>query len=198
VPRPAVVHLIGYPASGKLTVAKALVAAAAEVGRTFVLLDNHLTADAILSVIDRSIHPIPATVWDRVDDVRDIVYDAIVDLSPADWSFVITNVVRDDDPREARTVTRVRRLAEERSSHHVPVRVRCDRDVLLTRVTAPDRRTRHKWTDPEGVARYVEANEMFDLSPYDPFDLDTTAQTPESSAAAILTFIEKRDAIGGV
>ena len=191
---PAVVHLIGYPAAGKLTVANALVAAAAERGQTFVRLDNHLTADPILAIADRSIHPIPVAVWDRVDDVREVVYRAIVELSPPDWSFVITNVVRDGDEREARTVTRVRRLAEERASLHVPVRVRCDRDILLTRVTAPDRSLRHKWTDPEGVARYIDEVDMIDLSSYDPLEIDTTEQTPEQSAATILAHLDERDA----
>jgi chloramphenicol 3-O-phosphotransferase len=188
---PAIVHLIGYPAAGKLTVAKALVSAAASQGRTFVLLDNHLTADPVLSVIDRSI-PIPVTVWDRVEEVREVVYRAIVDISPADWSFVITNVVRDGDEREARTVARVRQLAEERASHHVAVRVHCDREVLLSRVSAPDRLTRHKWVDPDGVRRYVDENDMIDLSTYDPFELDTTSRTPEESAAAILAHIVGR------
>ena len=194
MPTPAVVHLIGYPASGKLTVAKALVAAAADAGRPFVRLDNHLTADPILAIADRSIHPIPVAVWDRVDEVREVVYQAIVELSPPDWSFVLTNVVRDGDEREARTVARVRRLAEERASLHVPVRVRCDREVLLTRVTAPDRSLHHKWTDPDGVARYMDEVDMIDLSAYDPLELDTTSQTPEQSAATILTHIAEREA----
>jgi chloramphenicol 3-O-phosphotransferase len=193
--RPAVVHLIGYPAAGKLTVAQALVDAAAEQGRTFIRLDNHLTGDVILSVIDPTLHPIPQTVWERVEDVREVMYGAIVDLSPPDWSFVVTNVVRDgDDPIEIRTVTRVKQLADERGSRHLAVRVHCDRDVLLERVTAADRFTRHKWTDPAGVARYMDDNDIIDLSAYDTFDLDTTEATPEQSAEAILAHLDALDA----
>jgi len=195
VSTPAVVHLVGYPASGKLTVAKALVDAAAERGRTFIRLDNHLTGDVILSVVDRSLNPIPARVWERVEDVRDVMYRAIVELSPPDWSFVVTNVVREGGgPIEERTVTRVHQLARERSSRHLAVAVRCDRDALLARVTAPDRFSRHKWVDPEGVARYVDESQMMDLSAYDPFELDTTTRTPEESAAAILAELDARDA----
>jgi hypothetical protein len=183
---PAVVHLIGYPASGKLTVARALVKAASAREQPFVLLDNHLTGDVILSVIDRSIHPIPVEVWDRVEDVREVMYQAIVDLSPPDWSFVVTNVVRDGDEREARTVARVKQLADERSSHHLAVRVVCDRDAIVTRVTSPDRFSRHKWTDPDAVGRYVDENEMIDLSTYDTLEIDTTDRSPEQSAEAIL------------
>jgi adenylylsulfate kinase-like enzyme len=189
--QPAIVHLIGYPASGKLTVAKALVAEAAARGRTFVRLDNHLTGDVILSVIDRSIHPIPVEVWDRVEDVREVMYQAIVDLSPPDWSFVVTNVVRDGDPREERTVARVRQLADERASRHLAVRVVCDREVLLTRVTAPDRQVHHKWTDPEGVGRYVDEVDMYDVTAYDWLEVDTTQQPPEQSAAAILDHLDQ-------
>ena len=101
-------------------------------------------------------------------------------------AFVVTNVVRDADEREARTVHRVHQLAVERGARHLAVSVRCDRDALLSRVTAPDRFTRHKWTDPEGVARYMEACQMMDLSAYDTLELDTTDQSPEASAALIL------------
>ena len=194
--QPAVVHLIGYPAAGKLTVAKALVEAAAARDRTFVRLDNHLTGDVILSVVDPTLHPIPQTVWDRVEDVREVMYRAIVDLSPPDWSFVVTNVVRAGDEREARTVTRVHQLAEERGSRHVAVRVHCDRDALLARVTASDRFTRRKWTDPEGVGRYVDEVEMFDVTAYDWIEIDTTHRSPAESAAAILAHLDERD--GGV
>ena len=190
---PAVVHLVGYPASGKLTVATALVEAAEARGRTFVRLDNHLTGDVILSVVDRSMNPIPRVVWERVEDVREVMYRAIVELSPPDWSFVCTNVVRDGDPFEARTVTRVHQLAEERASRHLAVHVHCDRDVLLQRVTAPDRYSRHKWTDPEGVGRYIAESDMIDLSAYDTLDLDTTTQTPEESAQAILAHLDATD-----
>ena len=193
--QPAIVHLIGYPASGKLTVAKALVAEAAARSRTFVRLDNHLTGDVILSVIDRSIHPIPVEVWDRVEDVREVMYQAIVDLSPPEWSFVVTNVVRDGDEREARTVTRVHQLAEERASRHLAVRVVCDRDVLLARVTSPDRQVHHKWTDPDGVRRYVDEVAMYDVSAYDWIEVDTSHQSPEQSAGSILDHLDRLDAV---
>jgi adenylylsulfate kinase-like enzyme len=187
---PTVVHLIGYPASGKLTVAKALVEAAAARRQSFVRLDNHLTGDVILSVIDPTLHPIPLTVWERVEDVREVMYRAIVDLSPPEWSFVVTNVVRDGDPREERTVTRVRQLADERNSRHLAVRVVCDREVLLSRVTSPDRALHRKWTDPEGVGRYVDEVDMFDVSAFEWMEVDTTDQSPEESAAAILDHLD--------
>jgi chloramphenicol 3-O-phosphotransferase len=194
-PPPAIVHLIGYPASGKLTVAKALVEAAAARGQKFVRLDNHLTGDVILSVIDPGLNPIPGVVWERVEDVREVMYRAIVELSPPDWSFVVTNVVRaGDHPIEVRTVTRVHQLAAERGSRHLAVRVHCDREVLLERVTAADRFSRHKWTDPTGVARYLDDNDIVDLSDYDTIDVDTTHRTPEQSAAAILAELDARDA----
>ena len=73
------------------------------------LLDNHLTGNVILSVIDpRASNPIPDVVWDRVEEVREVMYRAIVELSPPDWSFVFTNVLRDDDPMRPRPSTRVR------------------------------------------------------------------------------------------
>ena len=160
--------------------------AAATRGHTFVRLDNHLTGDVILSVIDPTLHAIPADVWSRVEDVRELMYQAIIEYSPADWSFVVTNVVRDGDEREERTVSRVKQLADERGCRHLAVRVVCDREVVLERVTAPDRFTRHKWTDRDGVGRYIDDVDMYDVSAYEWIEVDTTHQSPEKSANAIL------------
>jgi hypothetical protein len=39
--QPAIVHLIGFPAAGKLTIARAITALAQSEGRRFVVVDNH-------------------------------------------------------------------------------------------------------------------------------------------------------------
>ena len=115
---PAIIHLIGHPAVGKYTVAKALVAAAADSGERVVLMDNHATGNLILSILDlEGVDPIPDEVWDRVGEVREVVYRTVADMSPPDWSFVFTNVLVADDlgrsrgggaPREARPGERAR------------------------------------------------------------------------------------------
>lgn len=187
---PAVVHLIGRPGAGKLTVATAFVAAAAEAGRTVALLDNHRTSDPVLAMIGidgRS--AVPQAAWDRVHEVREVVYRAIEELGPPRWSYVLTNVLLDDDPDDHAQVARVRRMAELRDSRYVPVLVHCEEDELLRRVPDPGRAAKLKWIDPEGV-RGSLARPL--LVPSDAVELDTTHRSPEESARWLVERVEER------
>ncbi len=185
---PAIIHLIGHPGVGKLTVAKALVVAASERGSRCVLMDNHATANLILPILDLDqTETVPNAVWGRVGEVREVVYRTIADMSPAEWSFVFTNVLVEDDPGDRAVVTRLGDLAASSGRQYVPVRLRCDVEVNLERVTSPERGPRHKWTDRDAVSRFIAAHELVAV---DALEVDTTRQAPEVSASAILDHLE--------
>jgi len=182
------VHLLGYPAAGKRTVGVALVNASERAGgERFVLIDNHLSSNAILAVLDGDgAGPVGDEVWDLVDEVRQIVDRAILELAPPQRSFVFTNSAMAGDASGERSLARVRTLARSRNSTYVPVVLRCDRDELLRRVANEDRRAHGKWIVPAEVAAHVDSAQV--LVPDDPnlLELDTTAASPERSAATIL------------
>ncbi len=181
---PAIVHLIGYPAAGKYTVAKALVAAAEDIGSRCLLMDNHATGNLILPLLDlEGVDPVPGEVWDRVGEVREAVYRTIEDMSPPAWSFVFTNVLVEDDPGDREVVRRLADLATASHRTYLPVRLRCDLDTNLERVTSPERGPRHKWTDRSAVDRFIRAH---DLVAVDALDVDTTTDPPARSAERIL------------
>jgi len=181
------VHLLGYPAAGKRTVGTALVGASERAGDRFVLIDNHLSSNAILAVLDGDGGGrVGDQVWDLVDEVRQIVDRAILELAPPERSFIFTNSAMVGDVAGERSLARVRTLARSRNSTYVPVVLRCERDELLRRVPNPDRRAQGKWIVPAEVARHVDSEEV--LVPDTPhlLQLDTTAASPDRSAAAIL------------
>jgi hypothetical protein len=187
VTTPAIIHLIGHPGVGKYTIAKALVDAAAASKTRVVLMDNHATANLILPLLDKEgIDPVPKAVWDRVGEVRDVVYRTIEDMSPPDWSFVFTNVLAEEDPGDHAVATRLADLARASGRRYLAVRLHCELDEHLTRVTSPEREARHKWTDVPAVSRFVSSYTVLRASDYDPIDLDTTTNSPEQSAEAIL------------
>ena len=196
MPRPpAIVHLLGHPGVGKYTVAKALVAAAEAAGERHLLMDNHATANLILPILDLSgLERVPDAVWDRVGEVREVVYRTITDMSPPEWSFVFTNVLVADDSGDQAVLDRVAQLADDSRRAYLPVRLTCDLDAHLERVASPERGPRHKWTDVDAVDRFVHEHDIVDASGYDPLDIDTTHRSPEQSAAAILAHLETREA----
>jgi hypothetical protein len=185
------VHLLGYPASGKRTVGIELVAASERtLASRFVLIDNHLTGNPILAVLDGDgSGPVSDEVWNLVDEVREIVDRAILSLAPPERIFVFTNSAMVGVASGMRSLARVRRLAEARNSTYVPVVLRCDRDELLRRVPSADRRAHGKWIEPVEVATHMDRRQVYE--PDDPLllRLDTTSTSPEMSALAILAHL---------
>lgn len=184
-----IIHLLGFPGVGKYTVARALSARAEARGHRIVVVDNHQTSNAILSVIDADgVRELPAGVWDRVGEIREAVYQAIEDLSPPDWSFVFTNVVVKSDPEGVEVIERLRRLALARATGYFPVTLHCATEELLRRVPAAARAERMKWIDPAGVKAFVATEEL--LRPESEIlDLDVTDLAPNDSASQIEDYL---------
>ena len=186
----AIIHLIGQPAAGKLTTARALVAQAAEAGHTIVLVDNHTTGNLILGLLDvDGATVVGDEVWDRVRLVRDVVYESIEALGPPRWSYLFTNVLNADSPEDAAAVDKLATLAERTGRRYVPVVLTCDEAELLRRIPNPDRAQRGKWIDPGTVAQHLRTRPLLDLTDRDPLVLDTTSTPPDDTASAILEHI---------
>jgi len=187
---PAIVHLIGFPAAGKYTVAQEL---AHRANTHLVVIDNHFTANVIFGVIDiDGVKPVPDEVWDRVEEVREAVFTTIETLSPPEWSFVFTNVLTEGEPRDAAAVTRLNELATTTNRRYAPVRLHCHVDELVNRIVSEERKRRLKWIDPDGVRRYATERELINVDAYDPLDLDVTHSSPENTAATILEHLSRR------
>jgi hypothetical protein len=181
-----VVQLLGYPGTGKYTVAKELVRLMEANGRPARLLDNHASANLILAVVPKPIRGIPDDVMTRIDQVRDVVFSTLVDLTPRDWSIVFTNA----PPSAGRpwAIDRNRTVAIERGAGFVAVLLDCDPEEILRRVVSPERAERHKLVDP------VRAQEILDESPpHPPWDdirrLDVTSLAPPDAARAIVEML---------
>lgn len=186
-----VVHLLGHPAAGKRTVGVELVAASERAGPSrFVLIDNHLTSNPVLAVLDQGgVGTVGDDVWDRVDEVRDVVLRAIVELAPPERTFVFTNVAVEGRERSLEGVRRIERLAADRDSTYVPVVLHCDRDELLRRVPNVDRRTHGKWTAPDEVAAHLDRTHLYRPGSPHRLELDTTTASPATTARAILAHL---------
>ena len=89
-----IVALIGFAGTGKYTIGREL---CERTGAR--LIHNHLINNPIFSVVNADgVTPLPAGVWDRVKEIREVVYQAIRELSPAEMSFVITTELRESNP----------------------------------------------------------------------------------------------------
>jgi hypothetical protein len=190
--RPVILHLIGFPAAGKLTVAKAVAEEAARRCEHYVVLDNHHTSNVIFAALDiDGVRPIPDTVWDRVGDVREALLRTIEELSPPEWSFAFTNVLTEGNADDRRVLDRLVALSAARGNLYVPVKLHCRVDELVKRVDNIDRKDRLKWVDPAAVRTYVGSRNLISIDHHAPLDIDTTSLPPDDAACQILDHIDR-------
>jgi len=177
-----VYQFLGFPGTGKFTVATELVRQLNVAGHTAKLLDK--SSDGQFDLRPRpperttSRHAV-----ERVSVIRSVVLDTIELLSPPDWSFVFTNFL---PPRASRhAIDRHQELASKRGAVFVPVVLECDKGEILRRVVGKDRAARLTLVD---VARAKEVLDEGMVLPDWPelWSLDLTALSPQDAAALIL------------
>ncbi|MCD8491927.1 MAG: hypothetical protein LRY51_08510 [Geovibrio sp.] len=86
-----IIYLLGFPGTGKYTIAKEICAQA-----DVRLVDNHLVNNPLFSLIwQDGTTPLPPRIWDNIGKVWEAVLDTIVHISAPDTSFVLTNALTD-------------------------------------------------------------------------------------------------------
>lgn len=156
-----IVHLLGWPGAGKLTVAREMREQAASLDVALVVVDNHLTSAPILEVVEANgTDQLPDGTWDHVARIRDVVYDAIESLAHAETSFVFTNVLVGSDSRSPMVVDRLSRLAKARQTAYVPILLRCRPEEHRARSSTPARAEKRKWIDPDGIRRFADTETL--------------------------------------
>jgi hypothetical protein len=182
-----IVALIGFAGTGKYTIGRELCELTSAK-----LIDNHLINNPIFKVVNADgIKPLPPGIWDKVKDVRAIVYAAIRELSPPELSFVFTIELFESNAGDQRAFVDLEQLAADRNSLFVPVRLLCDVEELCRRVIDPARVQMIKSISPE-LARKKSANEtVLNSNHPNTLTIDVTQKSARESADAILAHVEK-------
>jgi predicted kinase len=134
------VYLVGFPGTGKLTVARELAPLLQAK-----IVDNHWINNPIFGLLDNDrTTPFPEGVWDQVAKVRQAVLDTIATLSAPAANFILTHAGFDADPEDRAVYDIIVKTAERRGSVFVPVRLLCEEAELVQRVISPERASRLK------------------------------------------------------
>ena len=185
-PRPTIYLLLGYPGTGKYTVAQALASELEARGRTTRVVDNHYVNNPVFGLVAQDgIVRLPEGIWDRVGEVRNALLATVETLSPRDWSFVFTNWIAEGEVEGIEYLKRLRAIARTRGSEFVCVRLTCEPDELARRVVSQSRRERMKWTDGAAVVALTKRLAILDPGPRT-FTVDNTRLAPENCARGIL------------
>ncbi|WDZ77395.1 AAA family ATPase [Ensifer adhaerens] len=132
-----VVHINGWPGSGKLTIARHL---AERLGAR--LADNHTLINPAEALFERG-NPLYRSLRAAI---RESVFEHLVKAS-AEQSFVFTDALS-DDAADARAFQDCAELARRRGARFVAVVMDCDVEENLKRLTRAGRSKQHKLTDP--------------------------------------------------
>lgn len=187
---PAIVLILGYPGTGKFTVAKELVSALSTEEVPVRLIDNHATANILFDLIAEADGQsvLPSGVLDNVREINLIIARTIDELSPREWSFVLTHHLRDNE-RNHSYVGQLQAIAERRGSIFLPVIFVCEPQVLVQRVTQVERRSRNKLAEPS-IAPSIREGGM--LIPNGSMTIDRTSRDPSETVTLIREELARR------
>ena len=174
-----IVHINGWPGSGKLTIAKML---AQMLGAT--LVDNHTLinpAEMLFSRRDPLYRSLRAAV-------REAVFDHIA-RADAEASFIFTDALSDDEYDSAQ-FEQYRALAKRRGARLVPVVLDCSEDENRRRLVEAGRAERHKLVDVS-VLDGLRAQHRL-LRADQALVIDVTDLTADASAIRLARLIDER------
>jgi len=181
------IHLLGFPGTGKYTIAKEMVQQA-----DIRLVDNHLINNTIFTLIKTDGKTkLPERVWDNTIKIWEVVADTMVHISPPDFNFVLTNALVEGDALDIQHAKNMMAVAAARGGRYIPVRlVLSDLDEHVARITAADRKNRLKEINAEAPKRYLEKHKVLDVGHPLGLTLDVTRLTAAEAAQKIIYHAE--------
>ncbi|MBC8717718.1 chloramphenicol phosphotransferase [Ochrobactrum sp. Marseille-Q0166] len=181
------VLLIGFPGVGKLTIAKELDAL---IGAKIV--DNHWFNNPILRLFDdEGLSSLPSDIWQYTGQVRQSVLSAICSYSSRFDNFIFTHAGSEGDKRSIRTYSQFVEAASRCEATFVPVRLLCNEEELVRRVSLPARKQHLKSTDPEASRYRSKTSTVLKIPHANALTLDVTINSPVQSALAIRDHISR-------
>jgi hypothetical protein len=167
------IFLHGAPATGKLTIAKALLQAVP--GRLF---DNHAAIDLAETVFDFG----APGFWELVQTVRCAALDAAAGQGVPLVAATYCYTEPDDRPAFAQFEAIMRRHGGEL----LPVFLHCSRDEMIRRVTNAERAARGKISTAPGLEGFLAQYDLVPVPRADCLVLDSAATSADATAREII------------
>lgn len=177
-----IIHLNGWPGSGKLTVAREV---ARKLGAR--MLDNHTLHDVPGRLCDRN----TPEYWELYYQVRAAAYRRVLAL-PLHEMLVMTNALTLESEREREAWAAVKALAAERGVPLVAVTLQCALDENVRRIASEDRRHR-KLSEPASLLEWRSSLTLLTDDSVRSLALDNTELSADQAGDAIVAFVRKGD-----
>ena len=185
-----IVLLMGFPGAGKRTVGDAL---ALKMGARF--SDHHDLVDPILKLWGDDYNvmwDMTPAMWDKFNAVHDVYLSTIADACSKDSSFIITEMMFDQDPFHKIFYDKVLSVVQKRQAHFFPIRLVCDEDELAKRVQSDGRKQYFKTRDVELSRRRSKENEVFYSHHANELTINNTHLSPDDVSELIIKHIKSK------
>lgn len=167
------IFLHGEPASGKLTVARALLRIVP--GRLF---DNHAAIDFARTLFDFG----ASGFWELVDEVR---LSALQAAAQQGVPLVVATYCY-SEPHDRAQFERFEAIVQNSGGQVLPVFLHCGEDELARRIGNADRAERRKITSMPGLAGFRANFNITAVPRADCISLDTASRPAEATAREIV------------
>jgi hypothetical protein len=168
------VFLHGAPATGKLTVAKALLGAVP--GRLF---DNHAAIDLARTIFDFG----APGFWELVHNVR----CAALDAAAAHGVPLVVTTFCYAEPDDRPQFENFEEIMQRHGGELLPVFLHCSREEAARRVGNADRVERRKMTSPESLIKELDDYKFLPVPRPDCLMLNTEVSPAEATAREIIS-----------
>lgn len=186
--KPTIFYLYGFSGTGKYTIAKAICEL-----EDVKLVDNHLINIPLFTLLKvDGKTPLPSQIWDNVGKIWDAVLDTIENISPNEYSFVLTNALSNENPDDQVWFERVSKASENSKRLFIPIRLIIDIEENERRIISEERSHRLKETDPKAPKRNAQNSVLLSEHPHE-LTLDVTNLSPMEAARAILAHAASYD-----
>jgi hypothetical protein len=165
--------LHGSPATGKLTVAKALLQMVP--GRLF---DNHAAIDLARTLFEFG----APGFWELVHEVQ----NAALDTAAANALALVVTTFCYVEPDDLPLFETFEQILRRHGGALLPVYLHCSREEAARRVGNPDRVERRKMSSAAGLFDYLDSHHFTAVPRPDVLRLDTEARPAESTARDIV------------
>jgi len=180
-----IIHLIGFPGTGKYTIAQELSSL-----NSFVLIDNHLINNPIFSLIDLDGKTkLSERVWDNTAKIWDAVFDTMINISNPQNNYILTSALFDNEEKDIIFFKKIMHVVGITQSIYVPVRLLCNKQQLMRRITEEDRKARLKETSPDNAEYNIENRRVFFTNHRNEITLETSDLSPSETAKNIIKHI---------
>jgi len=150
------VYLIGFPGSGKFTIARKL----SEIIDA-VIVSNNLFNNVIFNVVKLPNAEVPDDLWKKIFAVRESMLAVLGEHHIKSKHYIFTNELIDGDPYDQRVYSSMVNLGKKMGVEILSVVLHCNNEELIKRVESKERYQEGKIADSDFAIKRTREKRLF-------------------------------------